>query len=901
MNVLRITLFFLFATLLFIVYVPEVIQGQAAVVPADTTIVSEDELLERRQFLIENGYLETEGVPAAPYMALEQSYIIHASYMGKSVSVLTENSRASDLRPNGGRFYILGRQTLNVIEYHLSESWNIESRAYLRELDISQEINQSDDPVPNGLYLRKDDGERMWILNRDEIWEYTLSTPWDVSSADQTGYRDLSSDIIRGHDIDFKPDGRVLYVDDRDLGMVFQYELGTPWDVSTATLDYVLDISNRQEEVRGIQLSSNGDRMYLMDTARREVLEYFLGTPYDLRSAVYIASFSVSSQTVDPRGLTFKPGLDMFYVTDATRDRVYQYRIMMPPDPELSDVSVSETRVQANGQNRAKVTVLVRDRNDDPVEGAVTELRARSGTLQVTPANVRSNSHGIAHFDVTNSTVEEVEYEAWSEGVEIRDRVSVQFIGIDPDSSTISIEDTVIQANGSDYSQITILVRDEYGEPFTNLEMELLPGGGHSMIEGIQPKTDSEGLATFRVTNTIPEQVTYSARGLGTTLSEMVTVNFIPIAPVALNATGIETDSFTANWELVEGADSYRLDVASDSLFSSFLPGYDNENIGHVTSHTIDNVQPGTTYYYQVRASVGGLSGADSKAIEVTTFPDIPVALEATERNALSLTANWEPADGARTYLLDVARDPDFTDILSGYENLNVGNHISAVVDGLSPGTSYFYRVRSGAGPRVSNPSNEIATSTLTISSEMSSINQEQLRVLANGNQSNEIIIHVNSDEGIALEGLRVALIPESGQSQVEVVQDITDEEGRAVFKLTNMQAETVTYQVSSHDSNIGSFEVEFLPDAGELTLGDNYPNPFQVTTTLPVNVPEAMNIEIRLYDRLGRPVQEVINEFMEPGYYEVPLNAAGLASGVYFYRLTTSDEIITRSMVLVK
>jgi len=104
-----------------------------------------------------------------------------------------------------------------------------------------------------------------------------------------------------------------------------------------------------------------------------------------------------------------------------------------------------------------------------------------------------------------------------------------------------------------------------------------------------------------------------------------VTVNVntasAPVATAATNVTGV---SFTANWEEPTPAPtSYRLDVATSSDFSTFVPGYEDLNVGDVTSYPVSGLTPGGTYYYRVRAVAGTTSG-NSNTIEVTTSDTTP-------------------------------------------------------------------------------------------------------------------------------------------------------------------------------------------------------------------------------------------------------------------------------------
>ena len=93
-----------------------------------------------------------------------------------------------------------------------------------------------------------------------------------------------------------------------------------------------------------------------------------------------------------------------------------------------------------------------------------------------------------------------------------------------------------------------------------------------------------------------------------------------PAAPTATAATNVTSTSFTANWTAVVGATTYFLDVSTNSLFSSFVSGYNNLNVGNVTSTSVTGLTSNTTYFYRVRAgNTCGTSG-NSNTITVTTL-----------------------------------------------------------------------------------------------------------------------------------------------------------------------------------------------------------------------------------------------------------------------------------------
>lgn len=87
--------------------------------------------------------------------------------------------------------------------------------------------------------------------------------------------------------------------------------------------------------------------------------------------------------------------------------------------------------------------------------------------------------------------------------------------------------------------------------------------------------------------------------------------------------------------------------------------------------------------------------------------------------------------------------------------------------------------------------------------------------------------------------------------------------------------------------------------------LEQNYPNPFNPVTkiryTIPGNVEARRGVSLRVYDILGNEVATLVDEYKEPGIYEVEFDASDLASGVYIYRLQADRYLNTRKMILLR
>ncbi len=112
----------------------------------------------------------------------------------------------------------------------------------------------------------------------------------------------------------------------------------------------------------------------------------------------------------------------------------------------------------------------------------------------------------------------------------------------------------------------------------------------------------------------------------------------------------------------------------------------------------------------------------------------------------------------------------------------------------------------------------------------------------------------------------------------------------------TSMGANIVAFKTVTgvHEMATGNVPTGFA-------LEQNYPNPFNPTTVISYQLPAFSEVRLVVHDLLGREVGALVNERKSPGTYDVKFSASGLASGVYFYRLTAGNRVLTRKMVMMK
>lgn len=185
----------------------------------------------------------------------------------------------------------------------------------------------SQDTVPRGLYV-KGDGTKFWIAgdNNNRIYQYSLSTANDISSATYDNKNvSVNTQDTAVNDVFFSSDGTKMYIAGNTNDTIYQYTLTTAWDVSTASYANKSKlVSDSMNDVFGIFFKPDGTKMYICGTG---VAEYSLSTAWDVSTASFTIDKSTSSQDSLPTQVWFKDdGTRMFIIGNST-DKIYQYNL----------------------------------------------------------------------------------------------------------------------------------------------------------------------------------------------------------------------------------------------------------------------------------------------------------------------------------------------------------------------------------------------------------------------------------------------------------------------------------------------------------------------------------------------------------------------------------------------
>jgi hypothetical protein len=124
----------------------------------------------------------------------------------------------------------------------------------------------------------------------------------------------------------------------------------------------------------------------------------------------------------------------------------------------------------------------------------------------------------------------------------------------------------------------------------------------------------------------------------------------------------------------------------------------------------------------------------------------------------------------------------------------------------------------------------------------------------------------------------------------------------------THPKTQVTTYSLATND--VSAYFVSFYKQFGKRNnvmpkytprLYNNFPNPFNPTTTISFDLPNESTVQLQIYDIQGKVVSKLINKTLDEGSHSVTFNSDGLPSGVYFYRLQTQDFTDIKRMILLK
>jgi hypothetical protein len=228
---------------------------------------------------------------------------------------------------------------------------------------------------------------------------------------------------------------------------------------------------------------------------------------------------------------------------------------------------------------------------------------------------------------------------------------------------------------------------------------------GNIPISGTVSYSDTTAL--FVIPNSLGPNLTYTCTitagaksTAGVTLAHNYVWSFTTIAPgtptlvAPVNGAVNISTSPTLSWNVVPGADTYRLQVSTSNLFTTSIY---NDSTRTSTSQSISGLTIGTTYYWRVNSKISGGTSAYSTVWSFTTIapPAAPVLVAPVDvavNISTSPTLTWNASIGAATYRLQVSTSNLFATTLFDDSTITGTSQIMA---SLTTGTTYYWRVNA--------------------------------------------------------------------------------------------------------------------------------------------------------------------------------------------------------------
>jgi sugar lactone lactonase YvrE len=232
------------------------------------------------------------------------------------------------VKPDGTKMYHSDYVSNKVYQHSLSTAWDLSTASYDGSSNDLSVSSQAD--YPNSIFF-KSDGTRLYVAGQttNRVFEYALSTAWDLSSASYSQQSNNFSGQTSNsgpHTLAFKPDGTKMYLSQTSSRIVYQYSLSTAWDTTSATYDSVsFSYTTFAPGSTYIYFKSDGTKLYLNGSNNGDLYEVDLSTAWDLSTASYN---NVSHDYADgfSSNISIKPdGTKFFSITYSPASLMREY------------------------------------------------------------------------------------------------------------------------------------------------------------------------------------------------------------------------------------------------------------------------------------------------------------------------------------------------------------------------------------------------------------------------------------------------------------------------------------------------------------------------------------------------------------------------------------------------
>lgn len=225
---------------------------------------------------------------------------------------------------DGTKLYVVGYNSDTIYQYTLSTAWDLSTATYTALKSVTSEENE-----PRGLAFSVD-GSKMYVCGTgsDAVKQYTLSTAWDISTASYASKSfPTTTQTTNPYSIFFNPDGTKMYIGAWTATRgVYEYTLSTAWDISTAS--YTNNSVDPGAATSDIYIRPDGKKLYVIRSISSSLIyQYPLATAWDLGSVGAVESSKDIGANGHADGLFFSSDGAKVYTCDYDSDLVKQYTL----------------------------------------------------------------------------------------------------------------------------------------------------------------------------------------------------------------------------------------------------------------------------------------------------------------------------------------------------------------------------------------------------------------------------------------------------------------------------------------------------------------------------------------------------------------------------------------------
>jgi hypothetical protein len=288
-------------------------------------------------------YVQDDGSLTSPTAPVPYN-LSGAVYDNINLSVASEATDPQGLSFNddGTKVFVVDAAGDDVNEYSLSSAYDVSTGSFVQNFSLASQDTNPQDIAFNA------DGTKMFVVGYtgQDVNEYTLSTGFDISTASYSQNFSVASQDTGPAGLAFNTNGTKMFISGITNDNFYEYMLSTGFDISTASFVDSFSFSSQVTDPRGIEFNADGTRLYLVDRSTDSVYQYNLTTGFDISSASYSGvSFSVASQDTNPHCAIFNNTGSKMYVSGRGTDIIYQYSLNGSVSSVLAGKALSSTSI----------------------------------------------------------------------------------------------------------------------------------------------------------------------------------------------------------------------------------------------------------------------------------------------------------------------------------------------------------------------------------------------------------------------------------------------------------------------------------------------------------------------------------------------------------------------------